>query len=120
MRSNPGRVGGRAVTHRPSAVRALNGAARSAPPERLRPAHDSEALLESLMDHAPYLMSLRDLEGRFQIVNRLGAERIGRAAKDLLGHTSAELFDAETAAAIDEQERAVRAEGRARTFEVSA
>ncbi len=113
-----GQVRGSSVTRRSSAGRGPKAAAAAAPSERWAPSHDSDVLLQSLMDHAPFPMSLRDLEGRFQIVNRLGAELMGIAQADALGHTSAELFDAETAAAIDEQERVVRCEGRATTFEV--
>src|ERR1700682_733312 len=110
MSSNAGEVGGSA-TQRPSAEGTLNGATRRAPSERPRPTHDSDALLQSLMDHAPFPMSLRDLEGRFQIINRLGAELMGRAQADIVGHTSAELFAVEPAAAIDKHEHEGRFNG---------
>jgi two-component system, cell cycle sensor histidine kinase and response regulator CckA len=63
-------------------------------------------------------MSLRDLNGRFQVINKLGAGLMGQALEDLLGRTAAELFDAQTAAAIDTQEHAVHRDGSATVFEL--
>ncbi len=64
-------------------------------------------------------MSVCDLEGRFQIINRLGAELIGRPRAEILGRSALELYGAETAKAIDEQERSVRQGGGMAVFEVS-
>ncbi len=84
-----------------------------------RTARDAEARMQSLMDYAPFPMSLRDLDGHFVIVNRLAASLMDHAPEDVLGHTAAELFDSDAAAAIDQQEGILRQTGKAISFELT-
>jgi PAS domain S-box-containing protein len=100
----------------PAVQRSLGEAAARAQQRSCeRAARDAEASMQSLMDHAPFSMSLRDLDGHIQIVNRLGAELMGRAGQDLLGVDISELVDRYTAHALDEHEQEVRDTGQAVT-----
>ena len=63
---------------------------------------DSEARMRAFMDHAPMLIYLKDIEGRYQLVNR-EFERIegvsedqlrGKTVFDVLPREHAELFAA--------------------------
>jgi two-component system cell cycle sensor histidine kinase/response regulator CckA len=80
-----------------------------------RATRDAEARMQSLMDHAPFSMSLRDLDGRFQIVNRLCLGLMGRTREKTVGRRIGEFIDHETAETLDTHEREVRNTGEAVT-----
>lgn len=80
---------------------------------------ETAAEIRSLIDNAPFPISLRGLDGRFQLLNRRCAELIGRAPEDMLGLTATELFSAETGAAIEAQVRAVGMSGEATAYELA-
>jgi PAS domain S-box-containing protein len=64
----------------------------------------TQALFKSVLDHAPMMVSVRDLAGRFTFINRPYVEFIGRSEENILGRTIAELRskeDAESTAAHD-------------------
>src|SRR5205814_1905785 len=52
----------------------------------------SEMRFRAIMDHAPVLVSVKDLEGRFTFVNRAFERRIGRTSADVIGKTTNDLF----------------------------
>jgi PAS domain S-box-containing protein len=81
---------------------------------------ESQARLQSLLDHAPLPLSLRDLDGRFLLLNRVAADLIGDTVENLLGRPPEELDDPEVASRTDDQERTVRAGQGAVTFEMTA
>jgi two-component system cell cycle sensor histidine kinase/response regulator CckA len=79
---------------------------------------DDEGLLRSLIDQAPFPVALRDLEGRVQLVNRRSAAIVGRSSEELLQSTPGDVFDAATAAALEELEARVLASGEVASTEV--
>jgi two-component system, cell cycle sensor histidine kinase and response regulator CckA len=79
---------------------------------------DEDSRLRSLIENAPFPIALRDLAGRFQVINRRGAEMIGRPAAELLGHTPEELFTHSTGTAMEAQAKGIRATGKASTYEL--
>jgi PAS domain S-box-containing protein len=67
---------------------------------------DNEALLQAIVDHAPALIYVKDLDGRYLLVNRQLAARLGRDPGAILGKTDRELYPRELAdanRALDER-----------------
>ena len=59
---------------------------------------DSEARLQSVLDNSPSTIWVKDLDGRYRVVNRRFEARHGLTRDSIVGHTDEELFDAELAA----------------------
>jgi PAS domain S-box-containing protein len=68
---------------------------------------ESRAILRAVLDNAPALVSLRDLEGRFVLVNRRYREVFGLKESDVIGHTLHEVFEASRATEVREGDLAV-------------
>ena len=78
---------------------------------------ESQALLAAFVENAPVGMYLKDAEGRYVMANA-GMERVfGRAAREALGRTDAELLDASLVALAAEEDARARREGRSRLLE---
>ena len=75
------------------------------------------ARMQALLDHAPMPLSLRDLDGRYVLLNQALAGVLGDTIENLLGKPSPD-DDRETARRIDEQERSVREGGGASTYDL--
>jgi PAS domain S-box-containing protein len=84
-----------------------------------RAAREAEARLQALLDHAPMPMTLRDLDGRFVLINRRAAEVMGRTAEEVIRLAPEEVYDSDIVHAVDEHERPVRAGEGAITFEIA-
>jgi diguanylate cyclase (GGDEF)-like protein/PAS domain S-box-containing protein len=67
----------------------------------------SRALLESVIESTTDIVYVKDLEGRYLLMNAAGARYIGRDPSGIVGLTDADLFDAETAARIRQLDRDV-------------
>src|SRR6185503_9701565 len=67
----------------------------------------ARAQLQAMMDGTPALMFMKDLEGRYQRVNRAFAEFIGLEIWQIIGRTDPDLYPAETAAVIRAEDRHV-------------
>jgi len=61
---------------------------------------ESEARLQAILDHSPTLIFLKDIEGRYLLVNREFEHIFHLTRKDMVGKTDAELFSPEQAAAF--------------------
>jgi PAS domain S-box-containing protein len=57
-----------------------------------REAEHSRQLLHHVLEHAPGVISVKDHEGRYQLLNRLGAALIGKEAADVIGCTDFDLY----------------------------
>jgi two-component system cell cycle sensor histidine kinase/response regulator CckA len=99
----------REITERVAADRAL---ARSDEALR-RTAQLLNAIVDTTTDH----ISVRDVDGRFLLVNRAVAGWYGGPAESMLGRTCAELFGPEYAAAIAERDRLFFASGVPMSYE---
>ncbi len=80
----------------------------------LRKAKDQ---LQSILDHSGLLISMKDLQGRYQLMNREFAERLGQPVESLVGMTDAELFPPATAAMQHEHDLAMLQDERTHHFE---
>jgi len=88
----------------------------------------SEAMIQDLIDHTPVLIYVKDLDGRYERVNKAWARHMGRTPAETVGATADELFtpaNGEVMIAADrvalergpyESELHLELEGRARTF----
>ena len=79
---------------------------------------ESEARFRSFMDHAPFSMLVKDVEGRFQMVNR-GIEAVwGKTAAEILGRRVRELSQGPGVDIVEAMDREVVETGRAVAREV--
>lgn len=77
----------------------------------------TQARLESLIDHAPLFVSVKDAEGHYELVNQHFVSLIGRAREDIIGTTAADNYDPETAEAIRKGDEEILESGESRIFE---
>lgn len=82
-----------------------------------RALRESEARLQAVMDHSPAAIVLRDLDGRFLVVNREYLRRTGKREADVLGRTLDDIETPDLAREIQLQEREMLAEGQPRMFQ---
>ncbi len=68
-------------------------------------------LYTQLVDHTTQAIALRDLDGRFLLVNRAAAERLGRPAELIVGRLLEEVFPADLASALRAVDRLVQETG---------
>jgi PAS domain S-box-containing protein len=68
-------------------------------------------LLQTIIDSVPGTIFAKDLEGRYFVVNELGARKNGYASAQMMGRTNFELLPAETAAAFQRSDEAVMTTG---------
>lgn len=80
-------------------------------------ARRQEALLSSVTESTTYAIFVKDLNGRYQLVNRAAAWGLGHPPAAVIGHTDAELLPA-AASAFSASDRQVLATGTAGIFEV--
>jgi len=78
----------------------------------------TQAQFKSIMDHAPMMVSLRDLAGRFTFINRSYLEFARQSEDSILGRTVAELRGQDYADSIAVQDRDVIAQRRAVQWEM--
>lgn len=90
---------------------AQNEALRAALEGRIAELERSQRLLHHLLDASPSAIYLKDLDGRFLLVNQQAATIMGRPAEELLGRADHELFPAEYVAAWRAAEDEVRRSG---------
>jgi PAS domain S-box-containing protein len=74
--------------------------------------HPVIAALDELFAGVPHVMfCVKGVDGRYVAVNAAFAERAGRSADSVLGHTAAELFPIDLAVAYEAQDEVVLASG---------
>jgi PAS domain S-box-containing protein len=82
--------------------------------EKLR---QNELLLQSLIDHSPFVVFVKDLEGRHVLVNREYEKVLKLPASGIIGKTDEDLFHHEASRAFVDQDRKVLEQGTALQFE---
>ena len=76
-----------------------------------RELRESRGLLQAVLDNSPALIFIKDLDGRYVMVNRAWQETFGVGAADAAVSTDADIFPAETAAELVSNDRLVLASG---------
>ncbi|WND77079.1 PAS domain-containing protein [Thalassospiraceae bacterium LMO-SO8] len=56
---------------------------------------ESEAKLQAITQNAPMLLNLKDMEGRYQFVNDVYAQWVGKPVDEIIGKTVTEVFRTE-------------------------
>ena len=96
-------------------VRAVVGALERRALERaLRESHD---LLRAAIEATTDAVFVKDLQGRYLIINTAGARLFGRSVEEIMGRCDSELFSANTARDIMQRDSWVIATGETQTYE---
>jgi PAS domain S-box-containing protein len=101
MRDDAGRYCGAAVT-----VLDLTERRRAQ-----REAEQSRRLLQAVLEHAPGVISVKDRDGRYELLNRLGAALMGHPVDEVIGRTDFDLYPEDDARRSREEDRRVLATG---------
>jgi two-component system, cell cycle sensor histidine kinase and response regulator CckA len=75
------------------------------------------ALLQGIMEGSPDAIFVKDLEGRYVMVNSAGARYLGRTADEVIGKDDVEMFGPVVGSEIRERDRIVLQSGETGTFE---
>jgi PAS domain S-box-containing protein len=78
---------------------------------------DSQRKLQAIVDHVPGALFLKDVEGRYALVNRYAESVSTKPASVMLGHADVELYPAEIAAGFRAADLAVLQAGEPRVIE---
>ncbi|MBI3144566.1 MAG: EAL domain-containing protein [Pseudogulbenkiania sp.] len=74
---------------------------------QVRQLQDSLARFDALLRHSPNVMSLKDLDGRYLLVNRAYSQALGKAPAELIGKKSTDFLSPEEAQLATEQDQQV-------------
>ena len=80
---------------------------------------ENEALLKSLIDHSPAVIFIKNLDGRYVLINSRYEELFHISNEDIIGKTDADVFDAGLAAVLREHDEQVMQCGDAMVHEES-
>lgn len=97
-----------AVALSPSRVTPEDGGTFTASTEML---DESRALLTSLVSYGPTVVFVKDVSGRYALINRTFSALFGQAPEAVFGKTDYELFPAEVATRIRRVDEGILAEG---------
>lgn len=97
--------------------RELNKRLKQSAQERTGRWSESFEVLQAVMDAAADAVFLKDLDGKFLVLNRATAELAGLDIDQVIGKTASELFGAETSGPIRQQELDVISSGEPITVE---
>ncbi|MEQ8229370.1 MAG: PAS domain-containing protein [Rhodospirillales bacterium] len=81
---------------------------------------ENEAKLQAITQNAPMLLTLKDLDGRYQFVNESYSQWVKKPVEDIIGKTLREVFDRQHADEIIRQEAMVIRTGEAAEFETTS
>jgi PAS domain S-box-containing protein len=101
-------------------VRTIETATGPGAAERARAEHvlaESDSLLRAVVDGTSDAIFLKDLQGRYVLMNAAGARSHGRPREEIVGQDDWMLFPPEVARAIVDRDREVLTSGEPQTFE---
>ncbi|MDQ3805008.1 MAG: PAS domain-containing protein, partial [Acidobacteriota bacterium] len=82
-----------------------------------RPPGDRDDVMRAVIEGTTDAVFVKDLEGRYLLVNSACARFIGRPASEIVGRLDADLYPPDTARQFTEADREVLASGQTRVFE---
>jgi PAS domain S-box-containing protein len=91
--------------------------ARAKMPESAMPIPNSSDILQAVIEATPDAIFVKDLEGRYVLVNGAAARFLGRPPAEIVGKKDFELYPEETARRFVADDQTVLASGRAESFE---
>ena len=83
----------------------------------MQPIQNASDILLAVIDATPDAIFVKDLEGKYVLVNRAAARFVGREPEQVVGRRDFELYPQETAERFVRDDKAVLEEGKAMTFE---
>ncbi|MBT3533786.1 MAG: PAS domain S-box protein, partial [Rhodospirillaceae bacterium] len=86
--------------------------------EAQRALAESEERFRSVFDNAPASIALKNLDGRFELVNPVYETFFNTRADEVLGKTSSELYAPEIAARLESHDRQILSTGKVTTQEI--
>jgi len=86
---------------------------------RSRELQHSVSLLRGITEGTTDGVFVKDLQGRYLMINSAGAAFAGRSADEIVGKTDLDLFSADTAEVVRQKDRQVLTQGVTQTFEES-
>jgi len=99
----------------------VNGVAVSLLSEMLRHSkarmEEKSGLLDAMVSGTSDAIFIKNLQGRYLLVNQAAAQFVGLPVSAILGHSDAQLFSEPTARQLQETDRAIIAQGCAQTYE---
>src|SRR3982750_476732 len=78
---------------------------------------NSDQILRAVIEATPDAIFVKDLEGRYVLVNAAAARFLGKSPEEIVGKHDLELYPEETARRFIDDDRTVLATGEAHTFE---
>ncbi|MDX8396441.1 MAG: PAS domain S-box protein [Mariprofundaceae bacterium] len=80
---------------------------------------ESQSLLKAVLDHSPAVIFIKDIEGRYILVNARYEELYHISHEDIIGKTDADIFDAKLATELRHNDLQIIQSGEASTVEES-
>jgi two-component system cell cycle sensor histidine kinase/response regulator CckA len=81
------------------------------------PLADGLEILQAVIEATPDAIFVKDLDGRYVVVNAAAARFLGKPSSDIVGRNDLELYPEQTARQFMEDDRRVLATGKPQTFE---
>ena len=78
---------------------------------------ESRALLRAIIEGTSDVVFVKDREGRYLLLNKAGAQFVGKSAAEVLGHDDTFIFPVEVAQTLMARDQEVMTEGRVQTNE---
>ena len=78
---------------------------------------ESRSQLEAILDHLPVIFFLKDIEGRYQRINRRYRTEVGITESNVIGHTDMDIYPADMAEIIQSVDKQVLENGNTLTFD---
>lgn len=79
--------------------------------------HGSSRLLQAVSESTTEAIYVKDLAGKYLLINNAGAQALGRPISEILGRDDTAFFPPETAQAIMQKDREILASGTSQTYE---
>ncbi|MBV9659340.1 MAG: PAS domain S-box protein [Verrucomicrobia bacterium] len=108
------------VAERTASLQAANAALELEMAERRRTEaalRESDALSRAIIEGTTDSIYVKDLQGRYVLINQAGANIIGKPVEAIIGHTDVDLFPDPVASRIMTRDRTVLAQGRSLNYE---
>jgi PAS domain S-box-containing protein len=84
-----------------------------------RQLEERDRILLTIVEHAPEIIYLKDVEGRYAVYNPAGAQILGRRSDEIVGRVDQDLFSADDAADVRREDVRVMEDRTTRTYESS-
>jgi diguanylate cyclase (GGDEF)-like protein/PAS domain S-box-containing protein len=78
---------------------------------------ETRGLLHGVIEGTSDVVYVKDLEGRYQLINPAGAAYLGKPAEEIIGRRDDDFFPPDLLARIEEYDRLIIETGRAQTYE---